>query len=307
MTTEKQIQANKQNALVSTGPVTDEGKAVVVQNAVKHGVFARDLIIASGDGKENEEEYRQLLQNLIVSLNPSGQMEHLLVEKIAVDFWRLRRVLRFETGCIRKYLDMVIYDYYNKTDDFEGKKKNKTNDELDEEIDQQKEYLGWNNRYIKALKKGVVTFENPMWTGEGLESEIEEDLIMVAETIKEKAMSEDEYLRFEEGELSFEELKAVFKKAGYTDKDIAGELVRALEKQNEGYKKEIYDLEQKKLKNRIAEEVNIKICSLPAGDNAEKVMRYEKSIQKSIFQNLAILKKLQSLPDNSPGRTDQAE
>lgn len=307
MTTEKQIQANKQNALVSTGPVTDEGKAVIVQNAVKHGVFARDLIIASGDGKENEEEYRQLLQNLIVSLNPSGQMEHLLVEKIAVDFWRLRRVLRFETGCIRKYLDMVIYDYYNKTDDFEGKKKNKTNDELDEEIDQQKEYLDWNNRYIKALKKGVVTFENPMWTGDGLESEIEEDLIMVAETIKEKAMSEDEYLRFEEGELSFEELKAVFKKAGYTDKDIAGEIVRALEKQNEGYKKEIYDLEQKKLKNRIAEEVNIKICSLPAGDNAEKVMRYEKSIQKSIFQNLAILKKLQSLPDNGPGRADQVE
>ena len=29
MTTEKQIEANKQNALVSTGQVTPEGKAVV--------------------------------------------------------------------------------------------------------------------------------------------------------------------------------------------------------------------------------------------------------------------------------------
>ncbi len=304
MTTEKQIEANKENALVSTGPVTDEGKAIVCQNAVKHGVFARDLIISSGDGKENEEEYRQLLHNLIVNLNPSGQMEHLLVEKIAVDFWRLRRVLRFETGSIRKHLDMVIYDYYNKAD-WQDQKKHKTNDELDEEIKQQQEYLSWNNRYIKALKKGVVTFDKPTWTGEGLESDIEEDLIMVAEVIKEKAMSEDEYLRFEEGELSFEEIKVVFKKAEYTDKDIAEELIRALEKQNEGYKKTIYDIEQNKLKNKIAEEVSVKICSLPPGDSAEKVMRYEKSIQKSIFQNLAILKKLQSLPASAPGGAEQ--
>lgn len=295
MTTEKQIEANKKNALLSTGAVTEEGKAIVAKNAVKHGVFARDLIISSGDGRENEEEYRQLLHNLIESLNPQGQIEYLLVEKIAVDFWRLRRVLRFETGSIRKYLDMVIYDYYNKAD-WEGKKINKTNEELDKEIAKQQEFLDWNNAYIKALKKGVVSFDNPTWSGEGLESDIEEDLIMVAEAVKEKAMNEDEYLRFEEGGLSFEELKAIFKKAGYSDKDIAGELIRELEKQNEGYKREIYDLEQKKLKNRIAEEVNIKICSLPSGDDAEKVMRYEKSIQKSIFQNLAILKKLQSLP-----------
>ena len=57
--------------------------------------------------------------------------------------------------------------------------------------------------------------------------------------------------------------------------NIADELIGELEKQNEVYKKTIYDLEQKKLKNKIAEEVNIKICSLPAGDNAEKVMREE--------------------------------
>jgi hypothetical protein len=197
------IESNRKNALLSTGAVTEEGKQIVSKNAIKHGIFTKDLIIASGDGRENEEEYRQLLHNLIESLNPQGQMEHLLVEKIAVDFWRLRRVLRFETGSIRKYLDMVIYDYYNETD-WQGNKENKTNDELDEEIDQQKEYLDWNNAYIKALKKGVVSFDNPTWSGEGLESDIEEDLIMVAEAIKEKSVSEDEYFRFEKGELSFE-------------------------------------------------------------------------------------------------------
>ena len=135
-----------------------------------------------------------------------------------------------------------------------------------------------------------------MWLGEGLESDIEEDLIMVAGALKEKVLSEDEYMKFEDGDLSFKELKELFKRACYTDKGITDTLIRELEKQNEGYLKRIYDLEQKKLKNKIANEVNIKICSLPDNDNAEKVMRYEKSIQKSIFQNLAILKKLQSLP-----------
>jgi len=297
MTTEKQTEANKKNALLSTGAVTEEGKAVVARNAVKHGVFASDLIISSGDGAENEEEYIELLYNLTKSLNPSGQMEHLLVEKIAVDFWRLRRVLRFETGSIRKYLDMVIYDYYNKTD-WQGKKENKTNDELDAQIKEQQGHLDWNNAYIKALNKGLVVFDKPTWEGEGLESDIVDDLYDVIRTDKYRILQGDEFTQFEEGEIELDRLRSILKRAEYTDKDIAGVLIAEHEKHNEDYKSKIYDLEQKKLKNKITEEVNRMICSLPGGDSAEKVMRYEKSIQKSIFQNLAILKKLQSLPDS---------
>lgn len=294
MTTEKQTEANKQNALVSTGPVTPEGKALVAQNAVKHGIFAKDLIISAGDGKEDEKEYRELLEGLIQSLNPVGQMECLLVEKIAVDFWRLKRVLRFETGSIRRYLDTVIDDYYKKTD-WEDKKEHKTDAELDTEITEQKEFHSWNNRYIKALKKGAVSFDKSKWEGEGLETDIEDDLSMVAETIKEKAMSEDERAQYEDGELGFDGLRAIFAKAGYTDADIAKELIKCLKKQNEGYQKTIMELEKEKQKNRYAEEVSIKTGSLLREDNAEKVIKYEKAIQRFIYQNLAMLKRLQSM------------
>ncbi len=79
MTTEKQITSNQQNALLSTGAVTEEGKAMVSKNAIKHGIFTKDLIISAGDGKEDESEYKQLLDNLTECLNPRDQMESLLV------------------------------------------------------------------------------------------------------------------------------------------------------------------------------------------------------------------------------------
>ena len=201
VSTKKQIEANQRNALVSTGPVTPEGKALVSQNAVKHGIFARDLIITSGDGKEDQQEYNELLDGLIVSLAPSGQMECLLVEKIAADYWRLRRVLRFETGSIRKQLDTAIDDYYNKMDYF-GNKEHKTNKEI--------------NKEMASCR---------------------------------------------------------------TNDD----------------KHRIAELKQAKRKNKYAEEVTVKISGLPAADDWDKVIKYEKAVQRSILQNLALLKRLQSM------------
>lgn len=49
MATEKQIQANRNNAKKSTGPRTEKGKARVSQNALKHGLLARDAILP-GEG-----------------------------------------------------------------------------------------------------------------------------------------------------------------------------------------------------------------------------------------------------------------
>ena len=152
--------------------------------------------------------------------------------------------------------------------------------------------------YIKALEDGKVSFDAPTWEGEGLESDIVDDLYDVIKTDKYRILQGDEFTQFEEGELELPQLRSILKRAEYADKDITGVLIAEYEKHNEEYKNKIYDLEQKKLKNKITKEVNRMICSLPGGDSAEKVMRYEKSIQKSIFQNLAILKKLQSLPDS---------
>ena len=46
MTTDKQRKANRQNAKKSTGPRTEEGKARSSQNGLKHGLLARDAVMA---------------------------------------------------------------------------------------------------------------------------------------------------------------------------------------------------------------------------------------------------------------------
>jgi hypothetical protein len=54
MTSVRQIEANRRNAQLSTGPVTEEGKRRSRQNAVRHGVTAETVI----DALEDAEDYR---------------------------------------------------------------------------------------------------------------------------------------------------------------------------------------------------------------------------------------------------------
>ena len=46
MATQKQIDANRRNARQSTGPRTPEGKAASKFNALQHGIYATETVIA---------------------------------------------------------------------------------------------------------------------------------------------------------------------------------------------------------------------------------------------------------------------
>src|SRR6185437_8732284 len=113
MATEKQIAANKMNALKSTGPNTTGGKLISRKNSLKHGLLARESLISFGDGKENDHELEDLLDQLKTDLQPIGSLESLLVEQIAVGYWRYRRVLRTETGLIRRQTEGYRKNFYD--------------------------------------------------------------------------------------------------------------------------------------------------------------------------------------------------
>lgn len=96
MTTKKQVKANKANSKKSTGAKTEQGKQVVALNAVKHGLFCSSLVMPN----ESANEYHELLDSLIGSVEPNGAIEQLLVEKIAVAMWRQLRLAKAEAASI---------------------------------------------------------------------------------------------------------------------------------------------------------------------------------------------------------------
>ena len=47
------------------------------------------------------------------------------------------------------------------------------------------------------------------------------------------------------------------------------------------------------MSNNEADKLNLMLASIPKEENIEKILKYGRSLQKSIYQNLFILKKLQ--------------
>jgi len=98
MSNDQQIAANRLNAQRSTGPRTPAGKARVSSNALKHGLTGRDVVLPG----ENPDDFDSFRAGLLTSLDPQGELEGALAEKIVADFWRLRRVPIFEATLYRR-------------------------------------------------------------------------------------------------------------------------------------------------------------------------------------------------------------
>jgi len=92
MTSDRQLASNQRNAQRSTGPRTAAGKVVSSRNALKHGLFAEELLLQS----EDVEEFQYFRAALICEWSPVGPTEELLVDRMVACTWRLRRALRAE-------------------------------------------------------------------------------------------------------------------------------------------------------------------------------------------------------------------
>jgi len=103
MATQKQIKANQQNAQKSTGPQTDEGKATVSQNAIKHGLFTDSVIKG-----ENQAEYEAFHDQFLAELFPVGMVETMLAERLISLWWRLRRAERMQNQAIDSMIENQI-------------------------------------------------------------------------------------------------------------------------------------------------------------------------------------------------------
>src|SRR5215469_3177122 len=97
MTSFRQIEANRRNAQLSTGPVTEEGKVRSRQNAVRHGLTAETVI----DVLEDAEDYAAFEMAVTADYDAQSAVERELVLRLASLLWRLRRATAIESGLFK--------------------------------------------------------------------------------------------------------------------------------------------------------------------------------------------------------------
>src|ERR1700681_782409 len=96
MTSYRQFEANRRNALRSTGPKTENGKRQSRANAVRHGLTAETVV----GSLEDAEDYKAFEAAVISDYCAETAVERELVLRLASLLWRLRRATAIETDLL---------------------------------------------------------------------------------------------------------------------------------------------------------------------------------------------------------------
>ncbi|MEJ2267545.1 MAG: hypothetical protein P8X70_00520 [Nanoarchaeota archaeon] len=88
MTSETQVEANKENAKLSTGPKDTEKTKF---NAITHGLTAKSI-----KNEEDLEEIKKLTEHLISELKPTNVIEEIAINRIVVSLWKLNKITRIQ-------------------------------------------------------------------------------------------------------------------------------------------------------------------------------------------------------------------
>jgi hypothetical protein len=99
----RQTEANRRNALKSTGPRTEAGKLQSRRNAVRHGLTAETVI----GSLEDAENYSAFEAAIIADYDAQSAVERELVLRLASILWRLRRATAMETGLFEIHAELL--------------------------------------------------------------------------------------------------------------------------------------------------------------------------------------------------------
>jgi hypothetical protein len=106
MTSQKQLEANRANARLSTGPRSDSGKKHSSMNAITHGLTAKQVIVPG----EKPEQFDRLREGLIADFAPGTTIEHELVEQLAASLLCRRRVPIVEAALLKDLMGRSLGD-----------------------------------------------------------------------------------------------------------------------------------------------------------------------------------------------------
>ena len=90
-----QTLVSRRNGARSKGPVTQEGKAKVSRNALKHGLCAMEHLVLEDEMPDDLEE---LIAHLADEVGAATEIEHRLARRLAIAFWKGERAERIEVA-----------------------------------------------------------------------------------------------------------------------------------------------------------------------------------------------------------------
>ena len=291
---EKQMLANQQNALRSTGPKTGQGKALASRNSLKHGLLAEEVVITAGEGAEDKQQFSDLLTDLVTHFSPVGPLEEILVEKIAAAYWRQRRASRYEVGILRQKLDTMTHDYYRP----DGRL---TDAEIDNEIAQkQTEIKTAREQYqlfqqAGASGRDVATSYHLKENWKRLKREFidPKDIVHKIDgypTVRVGLTTEDS--------LNIKTPAQIHKKLlekGHTESQIWQLHLDFCQKFMNKTTRQIKKLQADKADNKLHLQRIQKTSSLPPRLEMDNLLRYETAIERQMYQAIRQLERLQRM------------
>jgi len=265
---ERRIQANRRNALRSTGPKTPRGKSIVSRNALKHGLLAREVVITAGDGEENLEEFHGLVDRLVEYYETFSVHEEMLVQKIATCWWRLARATRAENGEIRRRLDSAIVTCVLRASDRFGRDRHE-------------------NRTIVEHLTGVLWNARCEIASDGQVSERIKNLLVEAYGVFDNVVTACTLVANEKTAGKESSPQEAGDRVSCFNSDFAlGSIDRRLE--------ELELLRQQALeREKLKPEAAARSLSLPSEDATDKLLRYEAHLDRQLYRAMDQLERLQ--------------
>ena len=100
MATPAQIDANRLNSQLSSGPRTAEGKAASAANSFKHGLYAKSVVIPGEDPADYERHVADYRDRFM----PGTPEQDFQVETLIEESWKRRRYSRIEAALMTKIM-----------------------------------------------------------------------------------------------------------------------------------------------------------------------------------------------------------
>jgi hypothetical protein len=101
MSSQRKIESARANGARSHGPVTESGKQISSQNALRHTLLARCVVVEG----ESHEGFEETLNEHLDRFQPADGVEFGIVEEMVAAWWRMRRAWALETRLLSDCVD----------------------------------------------------------------------------------------------------------------------------------------------------------------------------------------------------------